>query len=70
MAFVEMTCKCEASFQAELSEENETLVMLWAQSFVESHRECGFMKGSKPDESEKYRVDDVMYKERKKKEIE
>lgn len=70
MAFIEMTCKCEASFQAELSNENETLTMLWAQSFVEAHKECGFMSNHKPDESEKYRSTDVMYKERKKKEIE
>lgn len=70
MAFIEMTCKCEASFQAELSDDNETLVTLWAQSFVESHRECGFMNPAKSDESEKYTVNDIMYKERKQKEIE
>lgn len=70
MAFIEMSCKCEASFQAELSDDNETLVTLWAQSFVESHRDCGFMNPFKPNESEKYSSNDVMYKERKKKEIE
>jgi hypothetical protein len=70
MAFIEMSCKCEASFQAELSDDSETLVTLWAQSFVQAHRECGFMNSYKPDESEKYRANDVMYKERKKKEIE
>lgn len=70
MAFIEMSCKCEASFQAELSDDNETLVTLWAHSFVASHKECGFMNTNTTDESEKYRANDVMYKERKKKEIE
>jgi hypothetical protein len=70
MAFIEMTCKCESSFQADLSEDSETLIMLWAQSFVEAHKECGFMNNHKSNDYEKYRVTDVMDKERKKKEIE
>lgn len=69
MAFIEMTCKCDASFQADL-ENNENVVLLWAQSFVESHRACGFMNPATYTDAEKYRRSDVMYKERPKKEIE
>lgn len=69
MAFIEMTCKCDASFQAEI-ENNDTIVLLWAQSFVESHRSCGFMNPTLTDETEKYHNNDIMYKDRKEKEIE
>jgi hypothetical protein len=68
MAFIEMTCKCDASFQVEL-EDNDTLALLWAQSFVESHRVCGFMEPVKNNDNEKYRGTDIMWVERKEKEL-
>lgn len=75
MAFIEMTCKCEASFQADLSADaNEGLVIMWANQFVNAHADCGFMNGVKTDKPEIHRVidwdSDVKYKERDKKDIE
>jgi hypothetical protein len=67
--FIEMSCKCESSFQIDTSE-NETLGMVWAQSFLNAHRECGYMT-SLPiqNEEEKMRRLDVIYKEQKEKEL-
>ena len=75
MAFIEMTCKCEASFQVDLnSETNEGLVIMWANQFVSAHSSCGFMNSVKTDEPEIHRVidwdTDVKYKESNKKDIE
>jgi len=75
VAFIEMTCKCEASFQADLNEDsNEGLVIMWANQFVSAHAECGFMSGIKKDKPENHRVidwdTDVKYKESNKKDIE
>jgi hypothetical protein len=67
--FIEMTCKCEASFQADTSD-NETLAMVWAQSFVNAHHECGYMtKPPVQNVEEKMRRLDVIYKEQKEKEL-
>lgn len=75
MAFIEMTCKCEASFQADLNTEtNEGLVIMWASQFVAAHSDCGFMGTVKQDKPEIHRVidwdNDVKYKESNKKDIE
>ena len=64
-----MTCTCSASFVAELPD-NDLLVMAWAQSFVETHKECGFMKNPTGlDYEEKMRRYDVIYKEEREKEL-
>lgn len=72
MAFIEMTCTCMASFQVDV-EENETLAILWAQQFVGAHQACGYMTKTTSDTSEKHRKfefeSDIMYKERKEKEL-
>ena len=72
MAFIEMTCTCMASFQAEV-EENETLAVMWAQQFVGAHQACGYMTKIVSDAPEKHRQfefeTDVMYKEHKEKEL-
>lgn len=67
--FIEMSCKCESSFQIDTSE-NETLGMVWAQSFLNAHSECGYM-ASIPiqNDEEKMRRLDVIYKEQKEKEL-
>lgn len=74
MAFIEMTCKCECSFQADVAEVgSETLVILWATQFVNSHAACGFMNTVKTDVPETHRIiewdSDVKYKESHKKDI-
>jgi hypothetical protein len=67
--FIEMTCKCEASFQADTSD-NETLAMVWAQSFINAHHECGYMtKPQVQNDEEKMRRLDVIYKDQKEKEL-
>ena len=69
MAFIEMTCSCSASFQVELPD-NDLLVLAWAQSFVETHKECGFMHNPiRTDYEEKMRRYDVIYKEEREKEL-
>ena len=61
--FIEMTCNCTASFQAD-AEENDTLVMVWAHSFVNAHKDCGYMTKAKPDDiEEKMKRYDVIYKD-------
>jgi len=67
--FIEMTCNCSASFQADASD-NDTLVMVWAQSFVNAHQSCGFM--TKPfveTAEEKMKRYDVIYREPREKEL-
>lgn len=67
--FIEMTCKCEASFQAE-AEDSETLVMVWAQSFINAHTDCGYMTRQKIDSiDEKTKRYDIIYKENREKEL-
>ena len=66
--FVEMTCKCEASFQAD-SDDNELLVTLWASSFVNAHRDCGYMTKPVEEVEEKMKRYDVIYKEQREKEL-
>ena len=66
--FIEMSCNCEASFQAEC-DDNDTVVMLWAHSFVNAHTDCGFMTKSKSETEEKYQRTDVIYKEEREKEL-
>ena len=73
MAFIEMSCNCMASFQADLEEANETLIVMWAQSFVSAHQGCGYMNKIITDVPEKHRKfefeGDVMYKEPREKEL-
>jgi hypothetical protein len=73
MAFIEMTCTCMASFQADLEEAGENLIVMWAQSFVSAHQQCGYMNKVITDAPEKHRKfefeSDVMYKEKKEKEL-
>lgn len=68
MAFIEMSCNCEASFQADL-DDSDNLMLLWAQSFVNAHKECGFMAPINTDLPEKTVRYDVMYKEQREKEL-
>jgi hypothetical protein len=74
MAFIEMTCNCVASFQADVEEAgNESLIIMWAQQFIAAHQQCGYMNPIKTDMPEKHRIfefeTDVMYKEKKEKEL-
>jgi len=74
MAFIEMSCNCMASFQADVQEvANESLVIMWAQQFVSAHQQCGYMNPVKTDTPEKHRKfefeTDVMHKEKKEKEL-
>jgi hypothetical protein len=67
--FIEMSCNCEASFQVDVPD-NDTLLLLWAQSFVNAHNECGFMtKPMQRDIEEKMKRYDVIYKEEREKEL-
>lgn len=56
--FIEMSCNCMASFQAEV-EDADTLMLTWANSFVEAHRICGFMNPLNTDSPEKTKRYDV-----------
>lgn len=66
--FLEMSCSCGATLQAE-SGDYDTLVMFWANSFIEAHHECGFMAKPKPIEIEKTKRYDIMSKEQREKEL-
>jgi hypothetical protein len=67
--FIEMTCKCDASFQVETTD-NETLAMVWAQSFINTHEGCGYIiRPAFEDNSEKTKRIDIMYKEEREKEL-
>jgi hypothetical protein len=67
--FIEMSCNCSASFQADTTD-NETLAMVWAQSFVNAHNGCGYMTKQKTFEvEEKMQRLDVIYKEEREKEL-
>jgi len=67
--FIEMSCSCTASFQADVGE-SDTLLLVWAQSFVNAHNECGFMtKPLTQDVEEKMKRYDVIYKEEREKEL-
>lgn len=75
MAFIEMTCKCDASFQVDLDESaNSAMILMWANQFINSHADCGFMNPVQTDAPEKHRVidwdTDVKDKKKGKKEIE
>ncbi len=64
-----MSCNCEASFQAD-TPDNDTLLLVWAQSFVNAHNACGFMtKPLSQDVEEKMKRYDVIYKEEREKEL-
>jgi len=56
--FVEMTCGCMASFQAD-ADEADTLVLTWASSFVDAHRGCGYMSQLNTDYPESTKQYDV-----------
>ena len=67
--FIEMSCNCEASFQAD-APDNDTLLFVWAHAFVNAHSECGFMtKPLQRDLEEKMKRYDVIYKEVREKEL-
>jgi hypothetical protein len=67
--FIEMSCNCEASFQID-SAENETLGLIWAQSFINAHNTCGYMTRPLAQEiEEKMKRYDVIYKEEREKEL-
>lgn len=67
--FIEMTCNCTASFQADIAE-SDTLLLVWAHSFVNAHSGCGFMTKPMPVEvEEKMRRYDVIYQEEREKEL-
>jgi hypothetical protein len=67
--FIEMTCKCDASFQVETTD-NETLAMVWAQSFINTHESCGYIiRPAFDNNPEKMKRIDIMYKEEREKEL-
>jgi hypothetical protein len=67
--FIEMSCNCEASFQIDTAE-NETLGLIWAQSFINAHNSCGYMTRPLAQEiEEKMKRYDVIYKEEREKEL-
>lgn len=67
--FIEMSCRCDSSFQVD-TEENETLMMVWAHAFVNAHNECGYMtKPITQNSEEKTQRYDVIYKEEREKEL-
>lgn len=63
-----MTCVCGASFQSE-SDDHQTLTMLWANRFVNSHQACGFMSPESIESQEKTSRYDINHKERREKEL-
>lgn len=62
--FIEMTCPCMASFQAE-AEDADDMVLLWAQQFANAHQTCGFMTSTNQDVPEKTKRYDINFKKRK-----
>jgi len=68
MAFVEMTCKCEASFQADLPD-SDNLILMWAHAFIRQHTECGFMSSMVTDVPDKLTRYNIIYEEQKEKEL-
>jgi hypothetical protein len=56
--FIEMTCGCMAAFQAD-AEDADTLLLTWANSFVEAHRACGYMNQLNTDSPEKTKHYDI-----------
>jgi hypothetical protein len=67
--FLGMTCSCGASLEAD-AYENDTLIMLWANSFISAHQACGYMSQFKePNAKENTVRYDVMPKERHEKEL-
>jgi hypothetical protein len=67
--FIEMTCPCMATFQAE-AEEADDMVLLWAQQFANAHQACGFMAPLNSDAPEKTKRYDINFKKRRQKEDE
>ena len=67
--FIEMSCNCSASFQADVTE-SDTLLLVWAQSFVNAHNACGYMtKPLTQSIEEKMQRYDLIYKEEREKEL-
>ena len=64
--FVEMTCQCMATFQVE-ADDNETMVIGWAQQFVEAHKPCGYMSGlntmDKQEQTKRYTINNKQKEE-------
>jgi len=40
--YIDMNCSCTASLSVD-SEDNDTLVMLWANQFINAHQSCGYI---------------------------
>lgn len=68
MAFIEMTCNCGSSFQADLPD-SDNIVLVWAHAFVKQHTECGFMTQMRTDVDDKLTRYDITYTETKEKEL-
>lgn len=66
--FIEMSCNCGAQYQAD-SVENELLITLWGQRFVNAHQDCGFVSRVVEEEKEKTKRYDIEYKEHKQNEL-
>ena len=49
---VTMTCNCGADLQLEAPHSNDTLVLVWAQRFVDAHQACGYMAPAAKDDPE------------------
>lgn len=68
MAFVEMTCNCGSSFQADIPD-SDNVILAWAHSFVKQHTECGFMSSMRTDIADKMTSYNITYIETKEKEL-
>jgi hypothetical protein len=67
--FVEMTCNCGASFQAD-NNETDTLLLMWAHAFVNAHTDCGFMtKPIASSSDENIKRYDITAKEQREREL-
>jgi hypothetical protein len=68
--FIQMACSCGAEYQASTDDENhDTLLQVWAQSFINSHTDCGFMSVPHKETQENMRLMDTIHKEPFKKEL-
>ena len=66
--FIQMACSCGAEYQAD-TEDQTNLLMVWAQSFINSHTDCGYMTKPVTDKPENMRLMDTIHKEQHKKEL-
>jgi|APCry1669192269_1035402.scaffolds.fasta_scaffold00635_23 hypothetical protein len=66
--YIDMNCSCTASFSVD-SDENDTLAMLWANQFINSHQSCGFMTKATMPVEESAPSYEIIYKEQREKEL-